>query len=134
MFLIHTFPADGQSPDISQREQSGLRAEQRRRPCQISQWLNKVHSSFGTSFIRACSIFAGSVSPVSPNLRESRATCVSTTTPTLMLKALPSTTFAVLRPTPPSSISSSIVPGTLPPCLSTSAWPQALMLLALFLS
>src|SRR2546421_4666175 len=48
-----------------------------------------------------------------------------------MLKALPSTTLAVLRPTPPSIIKSSIVRGTLPLWRSTRAWQQDLMLLAL---
>ena len=44
-----------------------------------------------------------------------RVTCVSTTTPMFLPKALPSTTFAVFRPTPWRSTSSSIVSGTLPP-------------------
>ena len=38
-----------------------------------------------------------------------------------MPKALPSTTLAVLRPTPGSATSSSSVHGTSPPCRSTSA-------------
>src|ERR1017187_5932402 len=116
---------------ISQFAQSGLRASQRRRPCQISQWLISVQSSCGTSCINSCSIFTASFSFVRPRRVESRVTCVSTTTPTLMSNALPRTTFAVLRPTPASACSSSIVRGTSPRNFSTSAAQQALMFFAL---
>ena len=50
-----------------------------------------------------------------------RCTCVSTTTPSGAFQMTPRTTFAVLRPTPGSFTSSSIVRGTSPPCFSTSA-------------
>jgi hypothetical protein len=52
-------PTRGQSCFTSHCSQAGLRAKQRRRPCQMSQWLNSVHCSGGTSFIKACSIFSG---------------------------------------------------------------------------
>src|SRR5881394_1034624 len=97
---IHTLPAEGQSFLSSQWGQSGLRAEQRRLPCQINQWLNSVHSSRGTSFINSCSIFSGSFWRDKPSRCDSRATCVSTTMPSFLPKAFPKTTFAVLRPTP----------------------------------
>ena len=69
-------PRLGQSVLISQPGQSGLRAAHRRRPCQISQWLNIVHCSCGSRFISSCSIFSGAVSSVRPSRCESRATCV----------------------------------------------------------
>jgi 2-methylcitrate dehydratase PrpD len=50
-----------------------------------------------------------------PSRRATRETWVSTTTPSALPKATPSTTFAVLRATPGSSSSRSIVPGTEPP-------------------
>ena len=89
-----------------------------------------VRSAAPASSIPARS-FPAPVSFVSPRRRESRVTCVSTTTPALMPKALPKTTFAVLRPTPASACSSSIVRGTSPPNFSTSAAQQALMFFAL---
>ena len=38
-----------------------MRAKQRRRPCQISQWLQIVQCFRGTTFIRSASIFSASV-------------------------------------------------------------------------
>src|ERR1017187_4391272 len=130
-FHFFVTPICGQSFSISQFAQSGLRASQRRRTCQISQWLISVQSACGTSCINSCSIFTASFSFVRPRRVESRVTCVSTTTPTLMSNALPRTTFAVLRPTPASACSSSIVRGTSPRNFSTSAAQQALMFFAL---
>src|SRR6185369_16854419 len=123
--------AEGQSFCTSQFGQSGLRAKQRRRPCQISQWLRRVHCSWGTSFIKSCSIFSGAFSFEKPSRSDNRATCVSTTTPTLMPNAFPKTTLAVFLPTPPSSVSCSMVRGTSPPWRSTSARQQDWMLLTL---
>ena len=60
-----------------------------------------------------------------------RCTCVSTTTPSFFPNQVPRTTFAVLRPTPGSRVSSSIVSGTWPPCRSTSAWAMPRMDLVL---
>jgi hypothetical protein len=62
--------------------------------------------------MRSFSIPKGVVSVVKPNRVESRETWVSTTTPTLMPKAFPRTTFAVLRATPGSATSASISWGT----------------------
>ena len=62
---------------------------------------------------------------VNPRRCARRATCVSTTTPQFTLNALPRTTLAVFRPTPPSSISASIVDGTSPPWRSTNARQHA---------
>lgn len=54
-------PILGHSLRTSQFAQSGLRAKHRRRPCQISKWLNSVHSFCGTSFIKSVSIFSGAL-------------------------------------------------------------------------
>ena len=53
------FGAEGQRCRISQPPHSGDRAPQRRRPCQISQWLNRVQSDRGTHCWRSRSIFSG---------------------------------------------------------------------------
>ena len=60
-----------------------------------------------------------------PEPVRERATCVSTTTPG-MPKAFPSTTFAVLRPTPRSRVSSSSVRGTSPPWRATMSAAHSL--------
>src|SRR5271170_2174935 len=104
----------GQRAASSQFGQSGRTALQRRRPWKMSQWEKRVQSFCGTSFIRAGSIFFGSVWRVRPSRAERRATWVSTTTPTFFPKALPRTTLAVLRPTPGSSVRASMVSGTFP--------------------
>ena len=63
LLCCHFFiPVCGHKFWISQFSQSGLRAVQRRRPCQISQWLKIVHFC-GTSGIRSCSIFSGVPAP-----------------------------------------------------------------------
>ena len=85
-----------------------------RRPCQISRWLIMAHSSRGSSAIRSRSMRMASVPRVSASRPVSRITWVSTVTPSLIPKALPSTTFAVFRPTPGSGRNSSIVRGTSP--------------------
>src|SRR5437016_9244743 len=99
----------------------GRRAMHTRRPCRIRVCENQVHFSRGTSAIRSRSIFTGSFSFVRSSRVAIRCTWVSTTTPSFFLNQHPSTTFAVLRPTPGSCTSSSIVSGTCPPCRSTNA-------------
>src|SRR5437899_2831487 len=89
-----------------------------RRPCWMSVWENQVHLARGTSAIKSRSIFTGSCSFVRPSSVERRCTWVSTTTPSLFPKAVPSTTLAVLRPSPGSCTSSYMVAGTVPPCRS----------------
>ena len=89
------------------------------RPNQIMRWEKMVHSSIGTWAIRSRSTLTGSWLEVSSSRRESRPTWVSTTTPSLREKNVPRTTLAVLRPTPGSSTSSSIVSGTSPPWCSS---------------
>ncbi len=89
-------------------------AWQTRRPCQIRWWLSIVQSRFGKSAPTACSALTGSVSLVQPKRRASRPKWVSTVMPG-MPKALPSTTLAVLRPTPGSLTRSSRRGGTSPP-------------------
>jgi hypothetical protein len=51
-------------------------------------------------FIRSCSTFSGVVSFVSSSRRDSRSTCVSTTTPTAIPYHDPSTTFPSSAPPP----------------------------------
>jgi len=63
-------------------------------------WEKRIHFSFGIIFIRSFSIFTGSVSFVKSRRWEMRWTCVSTTTPDAIPKAVPSTTLAVLRAAP----------------------------------
>ena len=100
--------------------QAGLVAWQTRRPCQIRWWLSMVQSRLGNSAPTSCSAFTGSVWVVQPNRRASRPKWVSTVMPGRP-KALPRTTFAVLRPTPGRSTRSLRRGGTSPPCRSTSA-------------
>ena len=106
--------ATGQAPH------AGFCAWQQRRPCQIRWWLSIVQSRLGNSDPTACSALTGSVSSVQPNRRASRPKWVSTVIPG-MPKALPSTTLAVLRPTPGSSTRSLSRGGTWPSCRSTRA-------------
>ena len=61
---------------------------------------------------------------VQPMRRVTRMKCVSGVIPG-MPKALPSTTLAVLRPTPGRLTSSSRVPGTCPSNSSTICWLKA---------
>src|SRR5690625_2127461 len=110
--------------------QRGRRAVQARRPRRISAWWANTHSSSGKVFCRSSSTRSGLSCRLNASLRASLPTCVSTAmagTP----NSTPRTTLAVLRPTPGSSMSSSRVPGTCPPCLSRSRRAVATMLRAL---
>ena len=71
----------------------------------------------------SASTLTGSVSVVQPKRRASQPKCVSTVMPG-MPKALPSTTLAVLRPTPGRVTRSFSRGGTSPPNRSHSAWPS----------
>ena len=82
---------------------------QTRRPCQISRCGKTFQYSRGTSLTRSRSILTGSSCRVRPSRCESRRTCVSTTIPSAWPRSA-MTTFAVLRATPGSRSSSSIVP------------------------
>ena len=84
----------------------------------------------GNSEPTSASTLTGSVLVVQPNRRASRPKCVSTVMPG-MPNALPSTTLAVLRPTPGSVTRSDSLPGTSPPNRSQSAWPRPIRLLVL---
>ena len=81
------------------RRRPACLAWQVRRPWKIRTWLSIVQSRFGNSAPMACSTLTGSVSSVQPNRRTSRPKWVSTVMPGTP-NALPSTTLAVLRPTP----------------------------------
>src|SRR5215467_7130860 len=91
-----------------------------------------VHRGLGRRAQRSSCIFSASSALVSPSRWLTRVTCVSTAMAGIP-KALPSTTLAVLRPTPGSSTSSSTVRGTTPPWSSTSACPMPMSDLALAL-
>jgi len=71
-------------------------------------------------FIKSRSTFSGAVSLVSSNRRDSRITCVSTTTPSAIPYQDPNTTFPVFRATPGNERISSMVCGTLPPNFSVT--------------
>lgn len=58
----------------------GLLAVQMERPNVIICILYRIQWSFGSAFIKSCSIFSGSSFSVSPRRFEIRLTCVSTTT------------------------------------------------------
>lgn len=90
-----------------------------------------VQSRRSISAATSCSIFTGSVDVVHPNRVASRWKWVSMVSPGTPNPS-PSTTFAVLRPTPGSETSSAIVPGTSPPNRSTSPWPSPISEVALF--
>ena len=101
----------------------GRRALQISRPKYI-RWREKsFQADFGIISIRANSIFTGLLCVVNPSLREILATCVSTTMPG-MPNAAPSTTLAVLRPTPGRDVRASSSSGTCPSCNSISALLQ----------
>ena len=97
-----------------------MRAWQVRRPWKISTWLSMVQSRLGNIAPTACSTLTGSVSSVQPNRRTSRPKWVSTVMPGTP-NALPSTTLAVLRPTPGRVTRSASRPGTSPSKRSTMA-------------
>src|SRR6185369_16679974 len=117
--------ADGQRSATTQAAQSGLRALHTLRPWSISSSEKVVQSACGTSGIRSCSIFSGSFSALRARRPERRWTWVSTTTPSFSPKALPSTTLAVLRPTPGSARRSSMRGGTSPPWSAVNACASA---------
>ena len=102
------------------------------RPCSTRQWQKSEDFSGGRSLRSAISIFTGSfTSSTSPIRFESRMQWVSTTVEPGTRYTSPRIRFAVLRPTPGSAVSSSIVSGTLPPCFSSSICAQATMSRAL---
>src|SRR6184192_3525784 len=116
---------------MTQISHLGRRAMHTRRPWRISVCENQVHWSRRTNPIRSRSIFTGSVSRVRPSRVDRRCTCVSTTIPSFFRNQVPSTTFAVLRPTPGSRTRASMVSGTSPPWRSSSAWAIPMMDLVL---
>src|SRR3989449_6619881 len=121
----------GHSRLMTHSSHFGRRAMHTRRPCRISVCENHVHLSRGTSAIKSRSIFTGSFSVVRPSSVVSRCTWVSTTIPSFLPNQVPSTTFAVLRPTPGSWTSCSMVSGTVPPWRSISACAIPMMDLVL---
>ena len=76
----------------------------------------RIQLSCGSTFIRSCSIPFASLARVRPSRIASRCTWVSTTTPSAIPYAVPSTTLPVLRATPGSLVSSASVFGMVPPC------------------
>src|SRR5690606_12435522 len=104
----------------------GLRAVHTSRP----NWMNRIeipaHSSVGNSAFRSCSILSGSVLWVSSSRPATRFTWVSTAIAGLF-HASASSTEAVLRPTPGSFTSSSIVSGTTPSYISSTAAARAMI-------
>src|SRR4029079_10812462 len=113
-------PYAGHQRATGHAPQAGFLAWQMRRPCQIRWWQSITQSFLGNSAPMACSTLTGSVSSVQPKRRQRRPKWVSTVMPG-MPKPLPSTTFAVLRPTPGSVTRSSRRGGTFPSYRSTSA-------------
>ncbi len=81
---------------------------QMRRPCRISVSDVRVQRSGGIAAHNCCSTTIGSSPSAMPMRLATRRTCRSTGSPG-MPSAWPRTTFAVLRPTPGSSTSASIV-------------------------
>ena len=96
------------------RAQSGF-GLQIRRPWRISVSDARVQSAGGSAAPSCCSTTSGSSDFAIPILLATRRTWRSTGRPGTP-SAWPSTTFAVLRPTPGSFTSSSIVFGTSPRC------------------
>ena len=80
---------------------------------------------------RSCSASSGSFALVRPRRVAMRKTWVSTAMPSTMPKALLSTMFAVLRPTPGRRVSSSIELGTCPPNSAVTIWAVCTACLAL---
>ncbi len=103
----------GRSRQASRSRTCGRRARQTRRPCWIRRWLRSTHSDGGTTCISSRSICSGVLPVVRPRRLASRLTCVSTTMPSAIPKAVPSTTLAVLRPTPLRRRQGLQVPGDL---------------------
>ena len=107
-------PNEGQSRAIAHAPQAGRREWQTRRPCQISRCDSDrpLRAREQRRHLVLDLLRIGLV--VQPNRRASRPKCVSTVSPGTP-KAFPSTTFAVLRPTPGSVTRSSSRGGTSPP-------------------
>ena len=99
-FRADETPTLGQIDDSEQSSQRGRRATHTRRPWWIKRWLKSTHWERGTISINSRSICSGAVFDANPNRFASRRTWVSTTIPVAIPNAVPSTTFAVLRPTP----------------------------------
>ena len=59
--------ADGHRSATTHSGHFGFRAMQTCRPWKINRWDSKAQESWGKSFIRACSIFTGSVCRVKPS-------------------------------------------------------------------
>ncbi len=112
---------DGQSSAMGHAVQRGRRAWQTWRPCRTPAIEKAIQSAGGTIAIRSRSIATGSSLRVRPSRRATRAMCVSTTIPAAMPCPAPRTTLAVFLPTPGRRTRSSMVRGTWPACLSTSA-------------
>ena len=101
---------------LTQRSHSG-RGLQMRRPWRMSVSDVRVHSAGGMAAHNCCSTTSGSSDFAMPMRLATRRTWRSTGRPGTP-SAWPRTTFAVLRPTPGSSTSASIVSGISPPCVS----------------
>ncbi len=105
---------------MAQAPQAGLREWHTRRPWKTTRCESIVQSLLGKIAATSASTFSASSAVVQPKRRARRPKCVSTVIPGTP-KALPSTTLAVLRPTPGSVTRSSRRPGTLPSKRSRSA-------------
>src|SRR5579859_5660927 len=123
-------PYDGHRRASPHAPQAGRRAWQTRRPCQIIRCERSVQPLRGMSAATSASTLTGSVSVVQPKRRASRPKCVSTVMPG-MPNALPSTTLAVLRPTPGRVTRSFSLAGTSPPNRSHRACPRPIRLFVL---
>jgi ABC-type nickel/cobalt efflux system permease component RcnA len=77
-------PKRGQRSATGQRSQAGRWALQHLRPCQTRLWPASIQRFRGSTAIRSRSILTGSPAALSPRRPLSRATWVSTTTPTAM--------------------------------------------------
>src|SRR5665647_2675927 len=120
---VSPMPKEGHRAASGHAPQAGVRAWQVRRPWMIRRCENTVHSRFSTMAHSSTSTATGSSLLVRPSRLVTRSTCVSTGSPGTP-KALPSTTFAVLRPTPGRVPRSAIRVGTSPWYRATSAWPN----------
>ena len=102
------------------------RAVQMARPWSTRRW-QKLLDSSGGRISRSCfSTLPGSLVPsVRPRRPEIRMQWVSATTTPGVWNTSPKIRLAVLRPTPGSATSSSMVPGTFPPCWDRSIWAHS---------
>ena len=112
--------------------QSGLRAIHTARPWSTIRWQKSLDSSGGRMGRSCSSTLAGSLVPsVRPSRPVMRMQWVSATTTPGVWYTSPKIRLAVLRPTPGSLSSSSMVSGTRPPYCSTSMREAATMSRAL---